>query len=114
MEIDVETLKGLLLQKGFEKVFTIERTHGCLLLLGRLREIDVIIGIYSGLHSIYAKIIESGEVLEPYWRCDYMEYFPQGLYAFSQAKDLEELAQNIVTKTKIILKRVSSKAKISQ
>ncbi|MCC6045567.1 MAG: hypothetical protein LM572_02185 [Ignisphaera sp.] len=110
MNIDVETLKNLLLQKGFEKVFTVEKTHDCVLLLGRLNGVEILVGIYTGLHSLYAKIAKASEILEPYWRCEYMEYFPQGLYTFSQMKNLDELAHNIIVKAEAILKRVLSSA----
>jgi len=105
MAIDVEVVKDLLLKMGFEKVFMIEKTYNCILLLGKLKEIDMLIGIYTGEISLYAKIIKSEEILEPHWKCDYLEYFPQGLYTFSQSKNLDELVQNIVAKAEVITKR---------
>jgi hypothetical protein len=107
MSLEISTVKQVLMQKGFEKIFVVESRHDCVLLLIEFKGVNILAGIYKGLHSVYAKVVRADDLLEPYWRCDYLEYIPQGLYTFSESKNIEELAQKIVAKAEIIIKRSS-------
>jgi len=109
LNIDIEAFKRFLLQKGFEKVYVVEKTYDCVLLLGKVSEVEVLIAVYSGTHSLYAKTVISSDVLEPYWRCSYVEYVPHGLYAFSHSRSIEELAEKVALKVQTLLKRQRSK-----
>ncbi|MEM0026746.1 MAG: hypothetical protein QXT53_02955 [Ignisphaera sp.] len=100
--LDINHVRNLLVQKGFEKVYLIEKEHNCLLFLGEIKGSHVIIGIYRGSKTIYAKIVNIQHVLEPYWKCDYLDYIPYGLYAFSNG--IEELVDKILMKINRVLK----------
>ncbi len=100
--LDTNTIRNILIQKGFEKVYLVEKEHNCVLFLGKIGDFNIIIGIYSGVRSLYAKIVDASKVLEPYWKCEYLEYVPHGLYTFSN--NIDELIEKIVSKAKIIIK----------
>lgn len=100
--LDANHIKDLLMQRGLEKVYIIEKEYNCILLLGEVRGSHVVIGIYQGSRSIYAKIVNVQHVLEPYWKCDYLDYVPYGLYTFSNS--IEELVDKIIMKIDRVLR----------
>lgn len=91
---DFDALKSLLSSLGIEKIYVVDRDPSRVLILGICSNHQFLILVAKGENSWYSKIVFANEVLELYWKCEYITYVPEGLYVF--AKDLNELANKIV------------------
>lgn len=106
---DFEVLKNLLTRLGIEKLYIVDKEVDKMLFLGIYTGQQFLILAAKGEYSWYSKVVFADSLLEPYWRCEYLTYFPEGLYVF--AKDVHELATNIVkTLNKLIKSRIKNSA----
>ncbi len=96
-------IKKALEDLGFEKVREIERDPLCLLLLLTIEGREVLVEIAQGTRALYAKIVPADRVPPSYWKCGYLGYVPNGLYAF--ADNVAELARRISDKVRRLIKR---------
>lgn len=104
--IDARKIHSMLLKSGIEKVYVMEEKTACILTLAIYEGDKYLILITKGKYSWYSKIVPAERVLETYWRCNYLTYFPEGLYTFSDS--INGLIEGIV---KVLKKYQNSKIK---
>lgn len=92
--VDLVEIKGVLRSLGIGRVYVVDEDLNQYLLLGLYSDKQYLILIARGNHAWYSKILPADVVLEPYWRCSYVAYVPEGLYVF--AKTVSELGNKIV------------------
>ncbi len=100
--LDREKVKEVLLRAGMEKVFIEEVNYECVLALGTCEGRELLIMVIQGVHAVYAKVLPAENLPSPYWRCNYVEYTPIGLYTF--ASSLDELSEKLKPKIKAMVK----------
>jgi len=83
------------------KLYVIEEKYNCILITAASNNDTILIAVFGGQHSLYAKIVKATEVPLHYQSCEYVEYVPYGLYAFG--RDASTLAQNIVNKVQKLI-----------
>lgn len=86
-------IKNVLRSLGLEKIYIVDENLNCYLLLGFYTSKQYLILIAKGNYAWYSKIAPADVILEPYWRCSYVVYVPEGLYVF--ARTILELATKI-------------------
>lgn len=91
--IDSAEIKNILRSLGIEKAYIVDEDLGCYLLLGFYAGKQYLILVAKGNHAWYSKIVPADDVFEPYWKCSYVVYVPEGLYVF--AKTISELSTKI-------------------
>lgn len=101
--LDFEALRSFLISLGVEKLYIVDKNLDKVLLLGIYAGHQFLILIAKGEHLWYSKIVFADILFEPYWRCEYIIYVPEGLYVF--AKDLKELTINIIKTLNKLIKR---------
>jgi hypothetical protein len=100
---DIETIRCKLSSLGMTRLYIADKNFNKVLFLGVYLDHQFLILIAKGENSWYSKVVFADELLEPYWRCEYIIYVPEGLYTF--ARDLDELANKIVDTINKLIKR---------
>uniref|UniRef100_A0A7C2VL56 Uncharacterized protein n=1 Tax=Ignisphaera aggregans TaxID=334771 RepID=A0A7C2VL56_9CREN len=95
---DITSIRNTLINSGFEKIYTIDENPWCILLLGIYGGNQYLILLAKGDLSWYSKVVPAANVLEPYWRCNYIVYVPEGLYVF--ADNAPTLVEKIISLVK--------------
>ncbi len=85
--IEVEKFRKMLISAGFEKTYLIEEQPNCIVYMGIYRNKEVIIALFKGISSFYAKIVPVTLILPSHWHCHYIKYLPVGWYVFSNSID---------------------------
>lgn len=91
--VDSAEIRKVLKFVGVEKVYVVDEDLNNQLLLGFYAGKQYLILIAKGRYAWYSKIVPAEIVLEPYWKCNYIIYIPEGLYAF--ARNISELSTKI-------------------
>ncbi len=98
--LNPENIKNMLISKGFQKAYIVERDLQCTLFLCVYDDKNYLIAFYQGDIAIYSKLLESTNISSLYWKCEYLKYIPNGLYAFAQS--IESLIDKVLHKIKLI------------
>ncbi len=100
--LDREKVKEILLRAGMEKVFIEEASYECVLAIGVREGRELLVAVIQGAHAVYAKVLPAENLPSPYWKCNYVEYMPIGLYTF--ASNLDELSEKLKPKIEAMAK----------
>jgi len=101
--IDTEFLVNKLKEIGFSRAKLVKSETNCSVIITEILNEQFLVSIRKGVISnkLIAKIVPAYTLPYRYWSCIYLEYIPQGLYAF--ADDENELANQILKKCKRII-----------
>ena len=83
------------------KLYVLEEKYNCILITAATNNDTVLVAVFGGQHSLYAKVVKAAEVPLHYQSCEYVEYVPYGLYAFG--RDSSTLVQSIVNKVQKLI-----------
>jgi len=98
--LNPEDIKNILISKGFQKVYVVEKDLQCILFLCVYNDKNYLIGFYQGDNAMYSKLLDSANISSLYWKCEYLKYIPNGLYAFAQ--NIESLVDKVLQKIRLI------------
>jgi hypothetical protein len=99
--MDVEEFRKKLIDLGFDKVYVLKKELSCVIYIGIFQNRELIITISRGMASLYAKIFLADAILSSHLQCNYIKYFPVGLYVFSD--DVNDLAKRLINKASKII-----------
>jgi len=83
------------------KLYVLEEKYNCILIAAATNNDTVLVAVFGGQHSLYAKVVKAAEVPLHYQSCEYVEYVPYGLYAFG--RDSSTFVQSIVNKVRKLI-----------
>ncbi len=98
--LDSEKIRNVLISKGFQKVYIVEKNLQCILFLCVYNNRNYLIAFYQGDVAVYSKLLDPTNISSLYWKCEYLRYIPNGLYAFAQ--NIESLIDKAIQKIKLI------------
>jgi len=98
----VEEFRKKLIDLGFDKVYVLKREPSCVIYIGIFQNRELIIAISRGTTSLYAKIFLADAILSSHLQCNYIKYFPIGLYVFSD--NVNDLAKRLINKALKIIR----------
>ena len=102
--INIEYLVNKLKEIGFSRAKLVKSEINCYILITEVLDEQFLISVRRGTISnkLIAKIVPAYMLPYKYWSCIYLEYIPQGLYAFAENEDT--LTDQILRKCKRIIK----------
>lgn len=98
--LDPENIKNMLISRGFQKVYIVEKDLQCVLFLCVYSNRNYLIAFYQGDITVYSKLSDPTNISSLYWKCKYLKYIPNGLYVFAQ--NIESLIDKVLQKIKSI------------
>jgi len=101
--VNTEYLVNKLKEIGFSRAKLVRSEANCNLLITEILDEQFLISVRKGAISnkLIAKIVPAYTLPYRYWSCIYLEYTPQGLYAFADNEN--ELANQLLKKCKRLI-----------
>lgn len=89
----------MLKNRGLGRIYVVDESSHCVVFLVVRDYNQYLVAIFRGASSWYSKVVPAHIVFEPYWKCHYLQYSPEGLYSFAEnVSDLVDKVARVLEK----------------
>lgn len=87
-------LRDVLKNRDLGRIYVVDESSHCVVFLVVRNCNQYLVAVFRGTNSWYSKVVPAHMVFEPYWKCYYLQYSPEGLYSF--AENVSDLVDKVI------------------